>query len=200
MTCPETGRGPLKQCSALGVIQSRSANLHATAIPHTANVVQRELCHRADKAGGDRGAHACGRRALKGLCHQEQPRPRACVVAPARCGHGPVWSTVRRGPPLPVANCEPSPGRCVFRALWLRGRETWGEGRARRVGWRRRQARGDGARVVGWRAPLAAADWWGCSGGRVGRVRLRGWPGVGGWVWGSAVVGGAATVGLEVGL
>ena len=79
----------------------------------------------------------------RGLCHQEQPRPRACVVAPAGGGHGPVLSTVRRGPPLPVGNRRPSPGRCVVRALWLRGTETWGECRARRVGGRRRQARGE---------------------------------------------------------
>jgi len=121
MTCPETGRAPLKQCSALGDLQSRYENLHATAIPYTANLVQRELWHRGDKAGGDRGAHACGRRALKSLCHQEQLRPRACVVAPAGVGHGPVLSTVRRGSLHPVGNCWSSPGRCVFRALWLGG-------------------------------------------------------------------------------
>jgi len=109
MTSPETGRGPLKQCSALGVLLLRSANFHATAIPHTENAVQRELWHRGDKAGGDRGAHAGGRCALKCLCHQEQPRPRACVVAPAGGGHGPVLSTVRRGPPHPVGSCGPCP-------------------------------------------------------------------------------------------
>ena len=95
----------------------RSANFHATAIPHTANVVQRELWHRGDKAGGDRGAHAGGRRALKGLCHQEQPRPRGCVVVPAGGGHGPALSTVRRGPPHPVGNCV---GRALAAGFFVR--------------------------------------------------------------------------------
>ena len=58
MTCPETGRGQRKQCSALSVLISRSANFHATAIPHSASALQGDLWHRGDTAGCLRGAKA----------------------------------------------------------------------------------------------------------------------------------------------
>jgi len=119
------------------------------------------------------------------------------VVAPAGGGHRLVLSTVRRGPPPPVWICGRYPGLQVASALLLRGWETWGECRAGRGSGRRRQ----GARIAGWLARVAAAAWWGSSGGRGGRVkRVRGGSGVGGWVWASGVVGSAAEVGLEGGL